>query len=974
MNPEPGQNPGPRLADRQALEEFVDWRRRHIRGDEKGEAQTFLDRLFRAFGYGGAIEAGAVYEDRVRRIERSGVSYVDLMWKPRVLFEMKKAGTDLSRHFRQAFEYWQEAVPNRPRFVVLCNFDEFWVYDFDQQLDAPMDVVQIAELPRRYEALAFMLPDAPEPIFGNDLVQVTRAAAAEVGQIFRSMHDRGVPQGDAQKFVLQSVVAMFSEDIGLLPAHVFTRTLGDSASGRDAYDLLSSLFREMNTPGVTRGGRYAGTPYFNGGLFEAVHPVEMTMEELAALRHACTTDWSEVRPEVFGTLFEQSMDRDVRHAQGAHFTSQADIMRVVGPSIVDPWRARIEAAGTIGDLERILFDMAAFRVLDPACGSGNFLYVAYREMRRLEDEVLRRIDRRRKSEARKDQTAFSYVTTDNFLGMDINPFAIEVAKVTLMLGKKLASDELEGGGQADVLPLENLDTSVVHADALFTPWPRAHAIVGNPPYLGRRKMVKELSASYIAALEERYPDPGVSDFVTYWFPLAHDHLPDGGRAGFVATQAIRNNESRRKSLDYVTDNGGVITDAVSSAPWSGDAAVTVSIVNWVKGADHAPRERSLWLDDGELRVPVDQIPASLRPATDVRKAQDLLVNKKPKVCFQGQTTGAVDAFRLTQAEAEDIAARDRGSAKYIHPMVSGNPMIKQNGIDQFVIDLPHTDSVRVAAEAPLAIARLREMVLPMRQASAQNEISNNATGLKRNPKYKTKKHHQNFLETWWQHAYRRTDLLQALEGLNNRRRYIALTIVASEDRASIFEFVDAGVRPDASLQVFALEDDYSFGVLSSSLHRLWFDERCSRLEVRPRYTPTTVWNTFPWPLSPSEEQVRSVSEAVAEIIGLRQEYMNDGLTLGAVYDTLRSSGTSPLRTAHERLDQAVVAAYGFDAAEAPTGEELNYYLAQLLALNAAYAADQAAAQRPGGTQFGQAAYTTEYKRSYAGIGDAGSGR
>ena len=178
---------------RTRLDDFSTWRAQHLRGDEKGEAQTFLDRLFRAFGHPGAIEAGAVYEDRVkRRIDRLGVSYVDLMWKPRVLFEMKKAGTDLSRHFRQAFDYWQQAVPDRPRYVVLCNFDELWIYDFDQQLEAPMDVVAVTDLSRRYEALSFMLPDNPAPIFGNDLVKVTRDAAAEVAGVFRSIAARGL--------------------------------------------------------------------------------------------------------------------------------------------------------------------------------------------------------------------------------------------------------------------------------------------------------------------------------------------------------------------------------------------------------------------------------------------------------------------------------------------------------------------------------------------------------------------------------------------------------------------------------------------------------------------------------------------------------------------------------------------------------------------------------------------------------------
>lgn len=938
------------------LSAFVSWRQKHLRGDEKGEAQTFLDRLFRAFGHEGAIEAGAVYEDRVKRkIDYLGVGYADLMWKPRLLVEMKKAGTDLSRHFRQAFEYWQMAVPNRPRYVMLCNFDEFWVYDFDQQLDAPMDVVKIDDLPQRYEALAFMLPDNPEPIFNNDLVEVTREAAAKVAGAFRSMVERGIDRREAQAFVLQCVVAMFAEDIGLLPSHFFTRTVvTDAKNGREAYDLLGSLFREMNMPGRTQGGRFEGTPHFNGGLFSNIQPIEMTDDELSAIRDACSTDWSAVRPEIFGTLFETSMDKGERHAYGAHFTSQADILKIVGPCIVRPWVERINAARprsvSYKVVEQILLDMASYRVLDPACGSGNFLYVAYREMRRLEAEAKSLILEKRRAERFTAQDTLSYVTTDHFLGLDNNPYAVEMAKVTLMMAKKLAADEL-GGGQADVLPLDNLDDTILYGDALLNPWPKADAIIGNPPYMGRRKMVEELGLGYVQELDSRYPHPGVSDLVTYWFPLAHDALPEGGRGGFVATQAIRDNASRVKSLDYITRRGGVIFEAVSSQPWSGDAAVTVSIVNWVKGAAHAPGERILWLDNGELRLPVPEIPATLRPITDATKALDLSHNRKPKVCFQGQTTGLVSGYRLSVGEANTLLALEPGSAEVVRPMISGDPLIHQNSIPGYVIDVAESDIVKARQAYPRVMTLLSERVLPERQQQAAKEIARNEAMLAKRPNGKPVTAFQGFLaRSWWKHWRRRGDMVETITALN---RYVALTIVAAHGRKSIYEFVDADIRPDASVQVFALDDDYSFGILTSSLHRTWFDERCSKLETRPRYTPTTVWDTFPWPSSPSEDDVAQIASITADILKIRDEFRTQGMTLGQMYDALREPGRSDLREAHDALDRAVVKAYRFDPDEDT--------LAQLLALNLAAAQDPEVAQRPGGAPFGDAAYTTTYR-------------
>jgi N-6 DNA Methylase len=502
-------NPPPD-ALRTSLADLLRYRHEYLSGDEKGESQVFCDRLFRAFGHEGVREAGATLEMRIKRNDAKGTAFADLMWKPRCLIEMKRAGVNLSRHYRQAFDYWIHAVPDRPRYVVLCNFDEFWVYDFDVQLDEPMDRVKLDDLVQRVDALSFLLPEEQKPVFGNDLVAVTRDAAATVARLFRALHERGIERVRAQRFVLQAVIAMFSEDIGLLPGKFFTRALEDASTGGEAYDLLFGLFREMNSPGVTAGGRYRGTPYFNGGIFEAVEPFELTPVELDGLRWASATNWAAVRPEIFGTLFEGSMAAGERHAQGAHFTSQADITKVVIPTIVTPWRQRLQAAGSIAELERALGDMYAFRVLDPACGSGNFLYVAYREMRRLEHEALTMIAERRRSADIAAQTAFAYVTPDHFYGIDINPFAVEVAKVTMMLGKKLAADEL--GESQQVLPLDNLDQTIIAADALFTEWPKADVVIGNPPYLGRRKMVEELGSAYTQRLAAAYPAVGgVSD-------------------------------------------------------------------------------------------------------------------------------------------------------------------------------------------------------------------------------------------------------------------------------------------------------------------------------------------------------------------------------------------------------------------------------------------------------------------------------
>jgi type II restriction/modification system DNA methylase subunit YeeA len=468
----------------QKLAEFVTWAGTHITGDEKGESQIYLDRLFQAFGQSGVREAGATLEMRVKKTDAGGTAFADLVWKPVVLIEMKKRGVDLSRHYRQAFDYWTRLVPSRPRWVVLCNFDEFWVYDFETQMDSPVDQVPLAELPGRWGPLAFLFPNNVQPTFGNDHEAVTRKAAHLLAKCFNKLLARKVDRALAQRFTLQMLVALFAEDIGLLDKYFVTHLLDDCKTPSDSFDLLGGLFTAMNTAGSNTGGRYKNVDYFNGGLFAEPARIELLPDEISELRLAAKSNWSMVRPEIFGTLFEHSLGKEERHAFGAHFTSPVDIMKIVGPTIVEPWRNEIENAPTLTRLRELMGRIHRFRVLDPACGSGNFLYIAYRELKRLETRLFERMAEKSKL-ADTAQGQFGFVNAEQFFGMDINPFAVELAKVTMMIARKLAIDELHTIEPA--LPLDNLDRNFIARDALIdeagnpTTWPVADVIIGNPP-------------------------------------------------------------------------------------------------------------------------------------------------------------------------------------------------------------------------------------------------------------------------------------------------------------------------------------------------------------------------------------------------------------------------------------------------------------------------------------------------------------
>lgn len=928
------------------LADFVTWCSAHITGDEKGQAQIFLDRMFQAFGQKGSLDVGGKPEMRIRKASEDGggTSFADYVWKPVVLIEMKKRGADLSKHYRQAFDYWVRLVPDRPQYVVLCNFDEFWIYDFNTQLDSPKDKVRLDELSTRWGPLAFLFPTNEAPKFGNDREAVTREAADKLAECFRKLITRKVDRALAQRFILQTLVALFAEDIGLLPRYLFAGLLEDCKEPSDSYDLLGGLFDAMNDRTPPQGGRYKGVRYFNGGIFAQPARIELYEDELNQLRGATRSDWSKVSPEIFGAIFQDSMEAEERHAFGAHYTSPVDIMKIVKPTISDPWDDAIKSAKNPKRLNDLLERLTTLRVLDPACGSGNFLYLAYREMKRLETRIRERLT----TEFPKDQPRLIHVNARQFFGMDINSFAIELAKVSMMIGRKLAIDELHIADEKD-LPLDNLDSNFCAADALLTPvadadgaipakWPDADIIIGNPPYLGASLIEPQHGRTYVEHLRLRYPDiPGMADYCVYWFRRAQDHLPlcaesdpFRGRAGLVGTQSIRFGQSRVGGLDYVAANSTIL-DAVENQPWSGDAGVNVSIVNWVKTTQKEllPRKRKLWFKLPTVKkqrksrgstsdqtayqldfVELPSINAALSREVDVGAARALQCNQDPRRAFRGQEAGN-PGFIVSDDARTTLLHNDPPSKSVIFPLLIGRDLLTGDGRPtRWLIDFGERDQMKASAFKG-AFAHLKQEVLSQMEEVASGDKEAGKAGIKRRKPR---------LSRWWLLRRACTDTVAAIDSLP---RYVACS---RHMLRPIFCFFAPSVRPDSAIQVFAFNDDYSFGILQSYAHAKWFQSTGSKLTERHRYTPETVFDTFPWPQSPTTKQIESVASAAVEVRRVRAEALK--VTTGglrAVYRTLELPGKHPLKDAHAALDAAVLDAYGFDAKKD--------LLAQLLELN-----------------------------------------
>lgn len=909
------------------VDEFVSYVKDNLVGDEKGQAQLFCDRLFRAFGHKGIFEADGNLEVRVKESETEKTKFIDCLWSPAgkdgVLIEMKRKDIkNLESHFPQARDYWMNLVPSRdigpgcrkPRYIVLCNFDKFIIYDEFNKVDE----VTLDELPERYTCLSFL--EGKAPLFKNNTEDISKDAARLIGELYQYLTiDKQEDKERTQHFILQCVLALFSEDVELLPKGFFTQIIQDCLDGKcDAYDEIGNLFRQMANPVPARAGKLKDIRYFNGGLFKEIDPVILDQHCLEVLKEVADKDWTKVNPSIFGALFEGTMRSKERHKFGAHFTSEVDMLRVITPTIIRPWKEKIAKADTIEKLNEVRRQMGEYRVLDPACGCGNFLFVAYREMKELECQVIDKLFEFPSHQRRNFNFNFpSVIKTSQFFGIDVQPIAVEVAKMTMMIAKELCNrtylKRISAYGSSldfdESLPLENMDNNILLQDALFSEWPAFDVVVGNPPFQSKNKMIEELGAAYVDKVKRAYPDvPGRADFCVYWLRKTHTLMKEGQYAGLVGTNTIRQNYSRMGGLDYIVEEGGTILDSVSTEVWSGDAAVYVSIATWKKGEEKRKKVLSIQVGDS-IDSPfedyeLDHINSALS-LFDATKAYVLQINRRSGACYQGQTHGN-KYFLLTKEQAQKFLA-DKKNEDVIHPYLIGEELLGQmhSQPQRYVIDFRKAKDVFEVASYKDLYNHIHEFVYPLFKKKADDEVKRNEDAKKINPEYKEKKDHQSAFKTWYKLFRSRNELMDHIEDID---RYIACSCVT---KRPIFEFISSKIHPNAALQVFPLDDDYSFGILQSVVHWEWFVARCSTLKGDWRYTSDTVFDSFPWPQNPTKKQIEEVAKQAKALRDKRNEFMEERqLTLRQLYRIMDDTPNNPVSEIQNKLDNAVRDAYG----------------------------------------------------------------
>ena len=925
-----------------SLVEFVERWKASTLTERSGAQSHFID-LCEVLGHphpAAADQTGDsfTFEKHVAKAE-DGKGFADVWKRGFFAWEYKGKHRDLTAAYRQLMRY-REDLENPPlmvtcdqeRFEIHTNFTSTRPLVYSFTLDelllgaitpncalSPLEVLRaVFNDPRE------LLPEAAQ-------ARVTEKVAAEFAKLANSLEARGVEPQRAAHFLMRLLFCLFADSIGLLPDNLFRRMIeADKGAPAKFTRKLRQLFAAMSAEGSTFGMH--DIHYFNGGLFMDDEVFDLDWRDLGVLNVAAGLDWSQVEPAIFGTLFERSLDPGKRSQLGQHYTSKEDILLIVEPVVIAPLQRRwqfVKAEATVkaeaaqkakgreyaklrADLEEMLLDwvaaLASVRVLDPACGSGNFLYIALRRMLDLWQEA-------RNFAGHYGLPTFldKQVHPSQLYGVETNIYAQELASVVVWIGYLQWLNQNGIGWPVEPI-LRKLD-NIRHDDAILTHdaegkaiepvWPEVDFIIGNPPFLGDKKMRGELGDVYVDELRQLYGGrvPGGADLVTYWHERARAQIESGKakRAGLLATNSIRM-VSNRPILERILASGGIFM-AWSDRTWILEgAAVRVSMVGFDDGSQ---KERVL---DG---LPVSAIHSDLTASADVASALPLRENAG--LCFLGVMKGG--PFDLTEGQARVMLAaplnpNGRPNSDVVKRRLIGRDIV-QRSQDGWLIDF--VDRIeQEAALYELPFEYVKEHVKPLRD-------TNNRKRMK---------------ERWWIHGENRPGMRRALADL---QRCIVTPEVAKH---RIFVWMKTHVVPDHKLHVIVRDDDYFFGVLQSRSHELWTLSTCSWMGVGndPSYNSATTFETFPFPWPPGSEPIDSplmeaIAEASRELVAKRDAWLNPP---GASADDLKkrtltnlyNARPAWLSDAHRKLDEAVFAAYGWPSTL--TDAEL---LEHLLALN-----------------------------------------
>ena len=863
---------------------------------ERSETQSFYNDFFEIFGV--KRRSVARYEQHVKKLDnRSG--FIDLFWPGVLIVEQKSAGRDLSRAYDQAGDYFDALNESeRPRYILVSDFQSFELHDLDERKTLAFP---LKDLPEHVEAFGFILGVQRRTFRDQDPVNIQ--AAELVGRMYDTLHAAGYRDHDLERFLVRIVFCLFADDTGIFePRDIFLDFI-ETRTGEDGSDTgarLIELFQVLDTPEdqrqKTRDEDLARFPYINGDLFDG--PLRIPAFDAAmrgALLDACRFDWSNISPAIFGALFQSIMNPAERRAQGAHYTTEKNILKVIEPLFMDDLRVEFtrlksrKDSRRLAELQRFQKKLGQMRFFDPACGCGNFLIIAYRELRALEIDVLKEIHQSGQWDALAED--LSVINVDQFYGIELGEFPARIAETALWMMDQIMNNRLslEFGQIYARIPLKT-SPLIVHGDALETDWAEllppeeCSFVFGNPPFVGAKFQTAEqrVQVREIAALGKT---GGTLDYVTAWFIKAGKYVQTGkGRIGFVATNSITQGGQVAQLWPILFDRCKLeIAFAHRTFAWGSDARGKAHVHVVIIGLDKQEQARayirlfsypdingqseetshtilSPYLFDADgLADPHLAVREESSPVNGMRR---LIIGSKP-------IDGGHYIFNKTERAAFLEAEPD--AASYLCPYVGAQEFL-QGGI-RWILTL-HDAAPDELAKLP----RVRERISAVRDYRLASK-SGPTVKLAETPTL----YHVNVLPT--------APFLIIPETSSERREYVPIG------------WLEPPVIPSNSTRILEHATLADFTLLTSAMHMAWLRHVGGRLESRYRYSIGLVYNTFPTlPGFENGSVDLSKLEPLAQAV-LDARAAHPDATLAELYDP--DLMPPNLRRAHQALDRAV---------------------------------------------------------------------
>lgn len=865
--------------------------------DERKEAQTFWNEFFQVFGVD--RRRVAFFELAARRQSTGGRGSIDLFWPGVLIAEHKSAGRSLEDAEEQAIDYLNSIDQDEfPGVVITSDFQHFRVRDLGGD-NTPVEF-PLKDLGTEIERFGFIAGYQRRAFSSQQEEEANIKAAQLMGRLYEQLAAAGYDGHEASILMTRLLFLLFGDDTGMWERSLFaeflaTRTQPD---GSDLGSQMAMLFQLLDTPGSQRlrntDELLARFPYVNGGLFSdriAIPAFDNEMrDELVA---CCDFDWSTISPAIFGSLFQAIKSREDRRVLGEHYTTERAILRLIQPLFLDELRAQFDSARDDATrLRKLRERLGQLRFLDPACGCGNFLVVAYRELRQLELDIMEQLRHLSgDTTLALDATLDLRVRLDQFYGIEIEEWPAKIAETAMFLVDHQANRALEEKfGQApERLPIE-VAATIFHGNALTVDWnellPATDDVIvlGNPPFVGSRMTNPEQKAdqSRVWAGNKRQ---GTLDFVTNWFKIAAEYAEGTqARVGFVATNSITQGEQPAVLWTELHARGMGIDFAHRTFAWTSEAAKAASVHVVIIGFSSRPKKgkRPLWdypdIKQDGLVVQARQINPYLVDAstTVISSRQTPLVPGIPAMRFGSMPRDGGHISKISAEEAAIIQDTDPAAAKYLRRVMGARELIhNEERWCLWLVDANPTD-IRNSAVLRDRVDKVRAFRLASKAPSTR--------------------------------AFGATPSLFA-QLAQPTQRYLAVPSVSSELRDyTPLLYLPADVIALNLLMTVAGADDVLFGTMSSRAFSAWNRTVSGRLESRIRISQEVTYNNFPW-LGTDDPRRDSIAAAARSVLSARGDF--EGQSLADLYDV--RSMPSPLATAHRDLDKAVLRAYGLKA-------------------------------------------------------------